>query len=194
MDLRALIYTFNEAVFDTDRDGALALVRGAVAAGISPEVVVFEVVIPALEEQVPIHGPAVERCLAQHFMTAQIAADVTDELVPRFHRPPEIVGRIVIGNSQGDLHTLGKRIVMGCLRAHMIECHDLGVNVPAERFVDEAVAHDAGGIGISARMVHTARGPTGGRKGSQSLDAGPLQRDQAEVRWRRHGGYQEERL
>ncbi len=161
MDLQQLITGFNEAVFDTDRDRALRLVRAALAAGMTPETVVFEVVIPALEQRVPPGGVAVELNLAQHFMTSQIAADVTEELVPQFRRPPQLIGRIVIGNCRGDLHTLGKRIVMGCLRAHMIECHDLGVNVPPERFVDEAVAHEAKVIGISAMMVHTARGPNG---------------------------------
>lgn len=161
MHLQHLISAFNEAVFDTDRERALRLVREAVAAGIPPEVVVFEAVIPALEHRAPPAGGAVELSLAQHFMTSQIAADVTEELVPMFHRPPEIIGRVVIGNCRGDLHTLGKRIVMGCLRAHMIECHDLGVNVAPERFVDEAVARGAGVIGISAMMVHTARGPNG---------------------------------
>jgi len=32
---------------------------------------------------------------------------------------------------------------MGCLKALMVETVDLGVNVTAQRFVDEAVAHDA---------------------------------------------------
>ena len=43
----------------------------------------------------------------------------------------------------------------------MVEVSDLGVNVPAERFVDAAVAADAQVIAISAMMVHTATGPKG---------------------------------
>ena len=76
---------------------------------------------------------------------------------------------MVIGTAQGDLHSLGKRIVMGCLKALMVDVIDLGVNVPAERFVDEAVARDAQVIGISAMMVHTATGPGGAPKVRQLL-------------------------
>ena len=50
---------------------------------------------------------------------------------------------------------------MGCLKANLIETIDLGVNVPPERFVDEASATGASVIGISAMMVHTATGENG---------------------------------
>jgi methanogenic corrinoid protein MtbC1 len=43
----------------------------------------------------------------------------------------------------------------------MLAVRDLGVNVRPETFVDEAVACDAQVIGISAMMVHTARGENG---------------------------------
>ena len=82
-------------------------------------------------------------------------------MLHRFASPPQTLGRIVIGTAKGDMHSLGKRIVMGCLKAQMVECIDLGVNVAPERFVDEAVAHNASIIGISAMMSHTARGPDG---------------------------------
>jgi methanogenic corrinoid protein MtbC1 len=52
-----------------------------------------------------------------------------------------MIGRVVIGTSVGDLHGPGKRIASGCLKALMIEVIDLGLNVPAERFVEEAIAH-----------------------------------------------------
>lgn len=169
MTLDRLVAAFDNALFDTDRDRALRVVREAVADGITPEAVIFDVVIPALEEHASALQRSPEACLAQHFLTSQIAAEVTDEMLPLFKRLPETVGRIVIGNAQGDLHTLGKRIVMGCLRARMIECHDLGINVAPERFVEEAVARKASVIAISAMMVHTARGENGCLKVRQIL-------------------------
>jgi methanogenic corrinoid protein MtbC1 len=99
--------------------------------------------------------------LAQHFITAQIADSVTAEMIAKFKMAPEITGRVVIGTASGDMHSLGKRIVMGCLRARMVDVKDLGINVQPERFVDEAQAHNAEVIGISAMMVHTARGENG---------------------------------
>ncbi|HTY99704.1 MAG TPA: cobalamin-dependent protein, partial [Rhodocyclaceae bacterium] len=83
--------------------------------------------------------------------------------------PPQTLGRVVLGTAAGDLHSLGKRIVMGCLKSLMVDVTDLGVNVPAEQFVDAAVAHDAQVIGISAMMVHTATGPGGCQKVRQLL-------------------------
>lgn len=161
MKLEQLITAYNEAVFDTDRDKALELIHAAVNNGVSPEEVVFEVVIPAIEQTVNAIGGKFELNLAQHFMISQIAAEVTEEMLPRFKTSPQIIGYIVIGTAQGDLHSLGKRIVTGCLKAQMIAYTDLGVNVPPERFVDEAVACQAQVIGISAMMVHTARGENG---------------------------------
>ena len=67
------------------------------------------------------------------------------------------------------MHTLGKRIVVGCLKTMMVEVSDLGGNVPAARFVDEAERVGAQVIGISAMMVHTATGPEGCRKVRQIL-------------------------
>ena len=91
-------------------------------------------------------------------MTAQIAAQVTDEMLAMFSTPSKIIGKLVIGTSQGDFHGLGKKIVIGCLKAQMIESVDLGLNVSAEKFVNEAINHQAQVIGISSMMLHTARG------------------------------------
>lgn len=175
MTIKQLSREFNEAVYDTDRDRALRLIHDAVAQGVTPEEVVFEVVIPAIEQTVKLAGTGAELNLAQHFMTSQIASEVTEEMVRRFRKAPEILGHIVIGTARGDLHTLGKRIVIGCLQAHLVESTDLGVNVPPERFVDEAVAHQAQVIGISAMMVHTARGEDGCLKVRQILKARGLE-------------------
>lgn len=162
--LDAVIQAYNEAVFETDKEAAFAVVNAALAEGATAEDIVFKVVIPAVEEMMSRITKDPDANLAQHFMTAQIAADVTEKMLVRFKHPPEIIGRVVIGTAHGDLHSLGKRIVMGCLKALMVEVTDLGVNVPAERFVDEAVARDAQVIAISAMMVHTATGENGARK------------------------------
>ncbi len=156
-----IIKAYNEAVYETDKDTAFEVVNGALAQGMSAEDIIFQVVIPAVEEMMSLIVKDPDANLAQHFMTAQIAAEVTEKMLLLFKFPPEIIGRVVIGTAAGDLHSLGKRIVMGCLKALMVEVIDLGVNVTAEKFVDAAVAHDAQVIGISAMMVHTAMGEHG---------------------------------
>jgi trimethylamine corrinoid protein len=161
--LNAIVTAYNEAVFETDKEAAFNVVNTALANGISAEDIVFKVVIPAVEEMMSNITRDPDANLAQHFMTAQIAAEVTEKMLTRFAHPPEIIGRVVIGTAAGDLHSLGKRIVMGCLKALMVEVIDLGVNVPAEKFVAAALEHDAQVIAISAMMVHTATGENGAR-------------------------------
>lgn len=159
--LEDIIAKYNEAIFDTDRDQALRIVREAETSGLSPEDIVFRIVLPAMDLMVKSISENFDANLAQHFITAQIADTVTAEMVAKFAKAPEVKGRVVIGTAQGDMHSLGKRIVIGCLRARMIDVKDLGVNVPPEQFIDEAVSHGAEVIGISAMMVHTARGENG---------------------------------
>jgi methanogenic corrinoid protein MtbC1 len=167
--LDAIIKAYNEAVFDTDKAAAFRVVNEALDRGISPEDIVAQVVIPAVEEMMSHIGLDPDANLAQHFMTAQIASEVTEKMLEKFKRPPEIVGKVVIGTAYGDLHSLGKRIVMGCLKSLMVDVVDLGVNVAADRFVSEARAHDAQVIAISAMMVHTANGDNGCPKVRQLL-------------------------
>lgn len=169
MSLQDYIRLYNEAIFDTDRDRALKVVHDAVERGITPEEVVFEIVLPAMDLMVKAISENCEANLAQHFLTARIADAITAEMIPRFKKLPKTIGCVVIGTAQGDLHTLGKQIVTGCLKARIIEVVDLGVNVPAERFVDEAVAHKAPVIAISALMTHTATGENGCRRVRQIL-------------------------
>jgi trimethylamine corrinoid protein len=164
-----IIKAYNEAVFETDKEAAFEVVNNALAQGLSAEDVVFRVVIPAVEQMMANITRDPDANLAQHFMTAQIAAEVTEKMLLKFQHPPEMIGRVVIGTAAGDLHSLGKRIVMGCLKALMVDVVDLGVNVPADRFVDEAIALDAQVIAISAMMVHTATGENGCKRVRQIL-------------------------
>ncbi len=174
--LDAIIKAYNEAVFETDKAAAFAVVNAALADGMKAEEIVFKVVIPAVEEMMSNITKDPDANLAQHFMTAQIAAEVTEKMLLKFEHPPEIIGRVVIGTARGDLHSLGKRIVMGCLKALMVDVTDLGVNVPAEKFVDEAIARDAQVIAVSAMMVHTATGDGGARRVRQILQERGLEK------------------
>jgi methanogenic corrinoid protein MtbC1 len=159
--LNHLITAYNEAIIDTDRERALRVVLDAEERGVSPEDIIFSVVLPAMDAMMKSISVNLDGNLAQHYLTAQIADTVTAAMVPKFAVRPNLSGKVVIGNAKGDLHALGKRILIGCLKARMVDVKDLGVNVPPEKFVDEAVAFGARVIGMSAMMVHTARGPNG---------------------------------
>jgi len=47
--LRALAKAYNEALFDTDRERAVEIVRKAIAEGISPEDVLFNIIVPGID-------------------------------------------------------------------------------------------------------------------------------------------------
>ncbi|MHC4981373.1 MAG: corrinoid protein [Planctomycetota bacterium] len=68
------------------------------------------------------------------------------------------LGRVVIGSIHGDLHDIGKNLVGIMLKGAGFEIIDLGNDVPPDRFVDEAHAHDAGVIGMSALLTTTMQG------------------------------------
>lgn len=159
--LDVYIQSYNQAVFETDKQAALDVVNQAMRDGFSPEDIVFKLVIPAVELMMALIEKDPDANLAQHFMTAQIAADVTERMLEKFSKPPEMIGRVVIGAAYGDLHSLGKRIVSGCLKSLMVDVVDLGTNVSADKFVDTAVAEQAQVIAVSAMMVHTATGDKG---------------------------------
>jgi len=167
--LRELAKSYNEALFDTDREKALVIVREAVDKGVSPEDVLFKVIVPGIDFLGALATHEGNINLAQHFMAAQIAELTTQEMLAQFKNAAEIKGRVVIGTSQGDFHGLGKKIVTGCLKAYMIEVTDLGIDVAPEKFVQEALEHDAQVIAISSMMVHTARGENGCLKVRQIL-------------------------
>ncbi len=159
--LDAYIQSYNQAVFETDKQGALDVVNQALSDGFSPEDIVFKLVIPAVELMMTLIEKDPDANLAQHFMTAQIAADVTEKMLEKFSKPPEMIGRVVIGAAYGDLHSLGKRIVSGCLKSLMVDVVDLGTNVSAEKFVNTAMTENAQVIAVSAMMVHTATSEKG---------------------------------
>lgn len=166
--LEKIIEDYNNALFDTDRARAHEVVQNALKNGVTPEDIVFKVVSSVLHQSVQVMGKQ-DINLAQHYLTAQIAVEITDAMIPKFKKKPKIEGTVVIGTAAGDLHSLGKRIVAGCLKSLMIEVIDLGVNVSAEEFIEAAIKHDAQIIGVSAMMVHTASGGNGAKKVRQLM-------------------------
>ncbi len=67
----------------------------------------------------------------------------------------EPTGTIVIGTVKGDIHELGKNIMINMLMTEGFNIIDLGVDVPASKFVDEAEKNKADIIAISALMTTT---------------------------------------
>jgi methylmalonyl-CoA mutase cobalamin-binding domain/chain len=139
----------------------LAVIEKGLQDGAKADDILFKVVIPSLEVMISSLISPAEINLAQYFMSSQIASEATEILISKFEQSQPIKGCVVIGTSQGDFHGLGKRIIIGCLKAYFIDVVDLGLNVAPQRFVDEAIKHNAQVVGISSMMLHTARGENG---------------------------------
>ncbi len=61
-------------------------------------------------------------------------------------------GRIVIGTVAGDIHDIGKNIVIAMLAAAGFEIHDLGVDVPVDQFIEAVRNLEPDIIGISVLL------------------------------------------
>lgn len=67
----------------------------------------------------------------------------------------EPVGRAVVGTVKGDLHDIGKNLVIMMLKGAGFEVYDLGVDVEPEKFVERAEETGADIIGMSALLTTT---------------------------------------
>ncbi|MDD3827820.1 MAG: corrinoid protein [Anaerolineae bacterium] len=86
-------------------------------------------------------------------MKAAIAA-LEGELSRR-KQQRDVLGKVVIGTVEGDIHEIGKTLVATMLAANGFEVHDLGVDVSAEAFVDKVREVDADILGLSALLTTT---------------------------------------
>lgn len=99
----------------------------------------------------------------QYFLTelifsAEIMQNVTEKLEPLFSKGGETLedaGTVVIGTVEGDIHDIGKNIVVSLLRSHGFEVIDLGVDVPVEKFVEAVKESGAKVLGLSALLNST---------------------------------------
>lgn len=76
----------------------------------------------------------------------------------------DVKGPVVLGNIEDDFHSLGRKMVSVFLRAAGWKVVDLGNDVLPGVFVDQAVAHGARVIGVSAMMLTTAENIRGLRE------------------------------
>jgi methanogenic corrinoid protein MtbC1 len=65
----------------------------------------------------------------------------------------EAKGKVVIGSVKGDIHDIGKDIVVFLLDINGFEVHDLGVDVPAEKFVEAISQIQPAVVGMSALLT-----------------------------------------
>jgi corrinoid protein of di/trimethylamine methyltransferase len=85
----------------------------------------------------------------------QAGMDILRPVMAQAGTEREATGTIVIGTVKGDIHELGKNIVITMLNTEGFNVVDLGIDVPASKFVDEAEKNNADIIALSALMTTT---------------------------------------
>ena len=87
--------------------------------------------------------------------SGEILKSVTELVKPKLTGAAESkkLGKIVFGTVAGDIHDIGKDIVVFMLDVNGFEVHDLGVDVSAQKFVDKLKETDASIVGLSGFLT-----------------------------------------
>lgn len=94
--------------------------------------------------------------LSELLMSADVFTKTMNVLEPKLKgKSIEMIGKIVIGTPRGDLHEIGKNIFATVAKAAGFEIHDLGVDVPPERFIEAVENVKPQALGFSA-LITTA--------------------------------------
>ncbi len=87
--------------------------------------------------------------------SGEILKAVTELVKPKLTKTAESkkLGKIVFGTVAGDIHDIGKDIVVFMLDVNGFEVHDLGVDVPVQKFVDKIKETGAPIVGLSGFLA-----------------------------------------
>ena len=98
-----------------------------------------------------------EYFLVELVMSADIFNRALDILEPRLleTQKGEGKGTIVIGTVKGDIHYIGKNLVVAFLKSNGFEVHDLGEDVAPERFVEKLKESGAPILALSGLITTT---------------------------------------
>jgi len=144
-----------KAVIDGDVDRAAELARRGLGEGLDPLELMTNGFIPGINRVGDLFGSGklfipglVKSADAMQKATAIINAAIPQE-------QETVNGKIVIGTVEGDMHDIGKTIVVSLLRANGFEVLDLGRDVAPHRFIEEAEKFKADIIGSSTLLTTT---------------------------------------
>ncbi|MCD6530615.1 corrinoid protein [Candidatus Bathyarchaeota archaeon] len=97
-----------------------------------------------------------EYFLSDLIMAGVLATEVTKTLEPYLVKTErKSLGKVVVGTVKGDIHDIGKNIVIMMLYANGFEVLDLGVDVPAEKFAEVVKKENPQVLGLSALLTST---------------------------------------
>ncbi|MDR1027907.1 MAG: cobalamin-dependent protein [Clostridiales Family XIII bacterium] len=143
-----------DAIAELDEEKALRIMNQALAEGTPPlEIlnagqIAMSVVGERFEKQ--------EYYLAELMMAGELLKQISDIIKPKMNASEAEVnpkGRIVIGTVRGDVHNIGKDIVVFMLEMNGYDVYDLGVDVPEEAFLKAVREIDPGMVCLSGLLT-----------------------------------------
>lgn len=150
MELQSLY----DAVVNGEVDGVAEGVRAALADGQPADKILSEALIPAMSEVGRLFE-AQEFYVPEMLIAAKAMQAGLTLLKPHLVKAGEQAGgRIVMGTVKGDLHDIGKNLVILMLEGAGYQVIDLGVDVSPEKFIKE-IEGGAQLIGMSAMLTTT---------------------------------------
>lgn len=143
-------------VLSGDMDRAVAAAEEGLRGDIEPTVLLFDAMIPALEE-VGRRFETGEVFLPEMLIAANAMQGAMTVIRPLIVAAGvETIGRFVMGTVAGDIHDVGKKLCDVMLEGAGFEVIDLGINVPGQRFVDAIRELHPDVVGMSAFLTTTA--------------------------------------
>jgi methanogenic corrinoid protein MtbC1 len=141
------------AISDMQEEEALRLTREMLDTGTDPQEI-----LDASREAMAIVGSRYER--KEYFLPELIiAGDLLKEIAalvkPRLkaHGSSKVLGKVLLGTVAGDIHDIGKDVVGFMLDVNNFEVHDIGVDVPADVFVQKIREFKPEVVGMSGFLT-----------------------------------------
>ena len=131
-----ILEQIQEAVMDGLNKRTLQLVEQALAAGVEAGAILNQALLPAMTE---IGGQFERRevYIPEMMLSARAMREALELLKPHLAAGDvKHTGKALIGTVAGDLHDIGKNLVIIMTEGAGFEVKDLGVDIPAERFIE----------------------------------------------------------
>jgi len=144
-----------DAIINGDAKVARTATDQALAGGVDPIKLVQDCMVPAMGE-VGRRFECNEYFVPELLMAARAMKSALEPIRPLLVAGgAQPAGRVVIGTVKGDLHDLGKNLVVAMLEGGGFEVFDLGVNVAPEQFVAAVREKQVRLVALSALLTTT---------------------------------------
>ncbi len=146
------------AILEGDQDATRQAIQSALDGGFAAGKLLSEAMIPAMGEVGRLFENG-EYFVPEMLIAARAMQSGLGILKPLLKEGEvKSAGRVVIGTVKGDLHDIGKNLVVIMLEGSGFEICDLGVDVSAEKFVQAVQDKRPDIVGLSALLTTTMPG------------------------------------